>query len=190
MNGKNKRAAIIVTSALSLFGCAQKLNDITSLLNSTKQVLASTGNIPSLPRAAGLQGDLPAMPRMAEYQTQTLRAQISTKSGDNALAQAREDAKPTIEKILAISACCPDYTLQRYLAAYSVPEMGYYEAPMPRMQYHPKSQCLSVTRIDSWKMTARNAFSFRAIYVSEPSGESRSIVYEMIKEPDGTWLQR
>jgi hypothetical protein len=56
--------------------------------------------------------------------------------------------------------------------------------------YHPKSQCLTVTRLDNWRMLARNAFSFRAVFVSDASSESVQESYEMIKQPDGTWLLR
>jgi hypothetical protein len=56
------------------------------------------------------------------------------------------------------------------------------------MEYHPKSQCLSVTRLDDWKMHAKNAFSFRAMFVSDASSEGRSITYLMVKQPEGVWL--
>jgi hypothetical protein len=41
-----------------------------------------------------------------------------------------------------------------------------------------------------WRMLARNAFTFRAVYLSEASSESRSINYEMVKQADGAWLFR
>ena len=128
------------------------------------------------------------MPSMTETQNQTMHANLLKKVNDNAIAQARVEAKPTLENILTISACYSKFDINKYLTAYSVAGKQDYVTPMFMMQYHPKSQCLTVTRLDNWKMAAKNAFSFRAIFVSDASSESRSIFYEMIKQPDGMWL--
>jgi hypothetical protein len=172
---EGKVLAVIVV--FSLCGCSiQQLKDLNSSLSKTNAALA--------PRSA-----VPSMPQMTEPQMQALHSRLSVKVNDNSILQVREEARDTIEKILTISACYPSWDIQRYLNAYTTGERQHM-APMAATHYHPKSQCLTVTRLDNWRMLARNAFLFRAVFVSDASSESTSIDYEFIKQPDGTWLSR
>jgi len=130
---------------------------------------------------------------MSERQTMTMNDQLLLKVHDMAVLRAREEARPTIQKVLAIAACYPNWDIGRYLTAYTTAEKaGPYSqtAPMVTMNYHPKSECLTVTRVDNWRMLAKNALMFRALFVSDASSESASVNYEMIKDPDGSWLLR
>jgi hypothetical protein len=125
---------------------------------------------------------------MTPVQKEQLYSHLQSVSGSGDLRQAVSEAKPTIEKVLQISACYPNFDIYKYLQPYAADGNVAFGAPIAGMQYHPKTQCLSVIRLDSWKMLARNAFSFRSVFVSDASGESRSQYYEMIREPDGAWL--
>ena len=173
--GKQGKVMVILVILL-LCGCMQQLKDLNSSLSKTNATLA--------PGRA-----MPNMPQMSEPQMHVLHSSLSAKVNDNAIFQAREEARETIEKVMTISACYPGYDINRYLNAYSTGERQHV-APMLAAHYHPKSQCLTVTRLDNWRMLARNAFSFRAVFVSDASSESVSENYEMIKQPDGTWLLR
>lgn len=182
---------IIVVAVLSLMvllftGCVQQLQDLNAALGKANGFLAP--NSAGTPVAS--RGGRGYMPSMSDDQARELRSHLMVKLSDRALAQAKEEAAATIEKILAISACYPDYDIRSYLSAYAVAGSGIYYAPMTSMKYHPKSQCLRVTRVSNWKMNAKNAISFSATYVSEASDESSSLFYQMTKEPDGMWLLR
>jgi hypothetical protein len=182
---------LIGITIVHMCGCAQQLQHLNNALAETNRALAggiNATNKPGMYPSNTPTMSAPDMPVMSEAQGQAIRIHLSSKLGDRALLQAREEAKDNIEKILAISACFPGWQIHRYLAAYSMEGRGDHETPMLGMNYHPKSQCLGIARIDNWKMSAKNAFSFRAVFVSEASAESRSIHYEMVKQPDGTWL--
>jgi len=61
-------------------------------------------------------------------------------------------------------------------------------SPAKRIRSHDMGGCLSVTRIQNWKRTAANQFSFDILFTADDSGESylwNTIVH---KEPDGSWL--
>jgi hypothetical protein len=185
------RNILIGITIVYMCGCAQQLQHLSSALAETNRALAGGNKAPNQPGMYASNTptmSAPNMPTMSEAQAQAMHRHLSSKLGDRALLQAREEAKDNIEKILALSACYPDWQISRYLAPYSMEGRSDHEAPMLGMNYHPKSQCLGVVRIDNWKMTAKNAFSFRAVFVSEASAESRSIHYEMVKQPDGAWL--
>lgn len=133
----------------------------------------------------------PPMPVMSGPQRQAMRSQLAVAVSDRGLVLAREEAKGTIEKVLVTSACYTGFDLNQYLQQYldPQPDMGLF-SPMVRMNYHPKSQCLTITRLDGWRMLAKNAFVFRAVYVSEASSETASLHYKMVKQADGAWLFR
>jgi hypothetical protein len=181
-NGLSKHGKVATAvAALFLCGCLQQISDLTGTISKTSQII--TGN-----HQPGAGGGLAPMPRMSEAQLQQMRRQLSHKNTDRATFLAREEARPTLEKILTISACYPNFDVDRYLNPYT--ERGGHGAPMVHMEYHPKSQCLTLTRLDNWRMRAANAFSFRAVYISDASSESATREYEMVRQPDGVWLLR
>jgi hypothetical protein len=184
-NGLSKcGGTAIIIAALSLCGCLQQLTDLNNSLSRASKML------PSESQVAAPGSSLANLPQMSKPQLQIQQSQLSARTNDRAALQAREEARPVLEKVLSRSACYPRTDVYRYLTAYSIGERGGYPAPMVTMQYHPKSECLTVTRLDNWRMRARNAFSFRAVYVSDASSESATAEYEMIKQPDGAWLLR
>lgn len=98
------------------------------------------------------------------------------------------EAKPTIEKMVAMTAC----TIQQSpLNQFTDPDSGLgLPAPLSvsyKLKYH-KSGCLSVLRINNVKRQASNAFSFTVYYQSPQSEETDSYDYLAIKQPDGEWL--
>lgn len=185
---------VIVLVICLLCGCVEQLKELNSALENTRNTLVSSGksNLPVRSNTS-VRSSEPVgsnMPEMSEDQLREMHEHLSTKLNDKALLKAREEATPNIEKILPIFACYPSWDVHRYLAAYSASDKHEYSGLMFWMKYHPKSQCLSVTRVDNWTRTAKNAVSFRAIFVSDASAESKSVNYEMIRDTDGTWLLR
>lgn len=170
-----RKALFLSFIVVSFSGCAQELSSIQNVLTKTNKMLSSGSTDMSIPR-------------LSPNQSQALQDQLRSKIGDHNIRQAREEAKEELEKILSVSACYSKYDIHRYLSAYSVAGKQDYLAPMWNMDFHPKSQCLSVIRLDDWKMHAKNAFSFRAMFVSDSSSEGRSVTYLMVKQPEGVWL--
>lgn len=183
LNRASNVAAALAT--LSLCGCLQQLTEINNSLSKASQIFS-----PGSQHGSPAGDKVLLMPHMTKPQLQTLHNQFSIRPHDPAVVRAREEARPVLEKILTISACHPDMYIHQYLVPYWSGQNHTPSAPMAGMQYHPKSECLTVTRLDNWRMNARNAFSFRAIYISDASSESRAEYYEMVKQPDGAWLLR
>lgn len=170
---------LILFSIFSLSGCARQLQDLDRTFSKINSFATSNSSVPT---------NRSSMPRMSEAQVNTLHTLLMKQVHDQSIAQARAEANSDIEKILRVSACYSDSNPHTVLRQYSLPEKSFFEMPMWRTQYHPRSNCLTVTRLDSWKMLARNALTFRAVFVSEESSESTQVVYEMRRQPDGVWL--
>ena len=61
-------------------------------------------------------------------------------------------------------------------------------SPMRNMQYHNKTSCLDVIRIDKWAKPAKNALSFRVQLISGQSDEAASLAFVLVKSMEGQWL--
>jgi uncharacterized iron-regulated protein len=60
--------------------------------------------------------------------------------------------------------------------------------PMAEMQYHDKTACVTVKRIQNWKMVSPKLLRFDVVYVGD-DGEERSIRrHELMRQPRGGWL--
>lgn len=99
-----------------------------------------------------------------------------------------QEAKGLIGEILLTTSCnfsSPGRMLERHKAPTG--HLALWPATQ-NMQYHNRSQCVDVQRVDAWKVEARNAFSFRVQFVSEQSGESEEAFFTLSKQPDGVWM--
>jgi hypothetical protein len=106
--------------------------------------------------------------------------------------QAAKDALPNIKKILSVHRCVVDpgslLLLRPYIMVGATNVWPYlYSAPVSRLRYHDKKKCLSVQAIDDWNMPALNALIFRAVFISDISGETIHYYYLMKKEDEQTW---
>jgi hypothetical protein len=121
---------------------------------------------------------------------------------DKAVAQAVDEALPTVKKILAIHRCVIDYQSLRLLNPFAVPgkvfgadiiadQMTYGRvvgvSPGKSWKYHQKSTCPSIRAIDNWKMPALNALTFRVSFLADDSGEADIRYYSLLKSPSGAW---
>lgn len=59
--------------------------------------------------------------------------------------------------------------------------------PMTYTKYHNKNQCLSVAKIQGWRVPALNALQFEVLYLADDSGETRKENYQIVRQPDGEW---
>ena len=99
-----------------------------------------------------------------------------------------QESRDLVAEILLISSCnfhAPEDQLRRFKAPGA--SLNFVTTTI-RMRYHPPSECLDVQRVDGWSGKAKNAFRFRAQFVSAQSGESAERYYELVKQPDGIWL--
>lgn len=107
------------------------------------------------------------------------------------IANAIGEATPNINQVISFLSCYPSYDAGKYLAQYAAPDYSPFAGlatPLRRMQYHSKSQCVTLNKLQGWKMPANNALRFEAIYISDTSGESIKQTYEIVKQPSGEWL--
>ena len=146
-----------------------------------KDVVADT-TPPSIPSAPA-----PQAPALSEQQKKQLVKQINPKTKDAQLKAMIAEANPTIEKVLAMQACfypTNSYGMyQSYGRDFLQHFNEYYE-----FLHHDKSQCVNVQRVKGWEMIAKNVLRFSVVYVSEQSGESAELHYEIQKQLDGVWL--
>ena len=159
------------------------LKQAGSLLSSLKNALDTKHTTIALP--------LPSMPRATATQEQALKDQLAANIDDPLTATARSAATATITHVLSLMACSNENTplmhYQQYLAPGVTYSAGFF-TPRRGLHYHPQSECLTVSRLEGWVMPARNAIQFHAQYQSDSSGESSSYAYELIRQPDGSWL--
>lgn len=174
-----KKLVACASVSLALAGC-QGLNDgltqINSDLTTLNKALAEKNNAYATGGAI-----LPSV-----SQRDVIRSQLSTKLMDRDLEAAKNEAAATIEKVMGI-ASCNDKPWQ-YTSQYLHPQSYTSFNMMEFMQYHPKNKCLTMVRLDGWKMAARNAIAFRAVFSSDYSGESSARPFLMRKTPEGVWL--
>ncbi|VTU06619.1 Uncharacterised protein [Actinobacillus indolicus] len=94
------------------------------------------------------------------------------------------DAKPTIEKMVASVACMAS---SEQMQRYADPEAGIHVELSYKFQYH-KSGCANVLRLNNITKKTANAFSFSVYYISPQSEETVKRDYTAIKQPEGEWL--
>jgi hypothetical protein len=59
---------------------------------------------------------------------------------------------------------------------------------MAEMQYHDKTACVTVKRIQNWKMVTPKLLRFEVVYVGD-DGEERAVKrHELTRQPKGGWL--
>ncbi|WMY11302.1 hypothetical protein [Paraburkholderia phenoliruptrix] len=170
--------------AVACAGCAETGAALQSLNNGLAQVnqaMAPNGN--GTPTMFG--------PSLSAEQQGQMRDAInaSVSSRDANLRGMVGSAQPVLVAVMSKSACYHEGNAARVLGMYTSGQLGngYIPAPFSFMTYAPKNRCLSVLRTDSWTQKSLNAFTFRAVYYSPESGESRALTYEFIRS-DGSWL--
>ncbi len=118
-------------------------------------------------------------------------AMFGSTSTDSAMKAKIESAKLRASMVLATQACANKIGADKLLTRWVVPgEMAntVINTPIYLLDYHDKNSCLSVSRVDDFKEPAKNALSFRAIFVSDSSGESVTNRYVLVRQSDGEWM--
>ncbi len=134
---------------------------------------------------------MPNMDRPTEAQILEISHHAASVSTNPSTAALWKSAHSQATLVMLMQSCYGNYDVANVLARYTAPNYrpsDVFHSPMDNMAHHPKSKCLTVDRIDDMKATAKNAISFRVMYVSDVSGEGKPMYYEMEREPDDTWL--
>lgn len=154
----------------------QKLND--------KLAKASTALSGSSSQTLGAGAAQPT-----SQQLQQLADALSASGKPVQVQPMYEEARKTISDLLLVTSC--DFTQGgKQLVPFVAPGVwvNSFVSPVATMSHHSRSQCLDVQRLDGWQAKAKNAFRFRALYVSAQSGESANKGFELTRQPDGNWL--
>lgn len=154
----------------------QKLNE---KLNKANQALSGISS-----QSSGTDAAQPT-----SQQLQQLADALNAPGKPSQVQPMYEEARKTISDLLLVTSC--DFTQGgKQIVPFVAPGIwvNSYVSPVLTMSHHPHSQCLDVQRVDGWQAKAKNAFHFRALYVSAQSGESATKGYDLTRQPDGNWL--
>ena len=129
---------------------------------------------------------------ITEAQVERIREAIVTKPPTPAVAKVVQSAAPTIESFVRTEGCITARN-GAVLNPFAAPGRlfdgtGFQGGPMAEMQYHDKTACVTVKRIQNWKMVSPKRLRFEVVYVGD-DGEERSVRrHELTRQPRGGWL--
>ncbi|MDQ0572339.1 hypothetical protein QFZ42_004173 [Variovorax paradoxus] len=179
MNFGIKTAALACTAPLALAGCsylAPLLPDYT----------------PTAPAAPPPVVSPSGLAPITEEQVERIREAIVAKPPTPAVAKVVRSAAPAIESFVRTEGCITARN-GAVLNPFAAPGRlfdgtGFQGGPMAEMQYHDKTACVTVKRIQNWKMVSPKLLRFDVVYVGD-DGEERSVKrHELMRQPKGGWL--
>lgn len=164
------------------------LDRINNGLQKTNEKLSTVTGVPA-PAQSGASARLHLDATPTEAQIERMASAMSAVGKPDDVEPMYLESRELISELLLIASCnfsAPRAQMARHLAPEG--QSLNFTATAAVMQYHPKSQCLDVQRLDAWTSVALNAFRFRAQFVSEQSGESAQRFFTLAKQPDGVWM--
>lgn len=175
---------------------AQLLNRLNRALEQANGALAEANRTLAAGAApastpAGTRGALPGLARISPEQRAAITDRLGKPQQSEDLQQSIAEAKATLQPFLERVSCIPDYNVSS-LNVFAAPGYSFaiYVSPSPRTQYHDKSVCMDLVRLQGWSKPARNALRVEAIFEAADSGESTKASYLLVRQPDGVWLLR
>jgi hypothetical protein len=129
---------------------------------------------------------------ITEEQVERVREAIGNKTPSPAVTKVVRSAAPTIESFVRTEGCITARN-GTVLNPFAAPGRlfdgaGFQGGPMTQMQYHDKTACVTVKRIQNWKMVSPKLLRFDVVYVGD-DGEEHSIKrHELMRQPKGGWL--
>ncbi|WP_390346732.1 hypothetical protein ACFJIS_04905 [Variovorax boronicumulans] len=125
-------------------------------------------------------------------QVERIREAVGGKPPSPAVGKVVGSASPTIESFLRTEGCITARN-GAVLNPFAAPGRlfdgtGFQGGPMAEMQYHDKTACVTVQRIQNWKLVSPRLLRFDVVYVGD-DGEERAIKrHELMRQPKGGWL--
>ena len=173
-------ACLLLACCIAPVAQAQNfLQNLNNKLNKANQALSGNGSQPL--------GVDTAQPTSQQLQQLTDTMNLPGKPAQ--VQPMYEEAHEIIGDLLLVTSC--DFTQGgKQLVRFVAPGVwvNSFVSPVATMRHHTRSQCLDVQKLDGWQARAKNAFHFRALYVSPQSGESATKGFELTRQPDGNWL--
>ena len=125
-------------------------------------------------------------------QVERIREAVGGKTPSPAVTKVVRGAAPTIESFVRTEGCITERNgavLNPFAAPGRLFDGGSFQGgPMAEMQYHDKTACVTVKRIQNWKMVSPKLLRFDVVYVGD-DGEERSVRrHELTRQPKGGWL--
>lgn len=125
-------------------------------------------------------------------QVDRIRKVVGAKPPSPAVGKVVGSASPAIESFLRTEGCITarnGAVLNPFAApGHLFDSTGFQGGPMAGMQYHDKTACVTVQRIQNWKLVSPRRLRFDVVYVGE-DGEERAIKrHELMRQPKGGWL--
>ncbi len=180
------RTAIFILATTSSFSYAGNFfEDLNKTLGSVNQVLgAVNGNS----TASSPTYEATPMAQATNVQIQKIAESLDVDTKNPEINQALFEARKNIAQLLLVGSCQTDMGQPRigHILSPSASSINL-STSMKSTNYHPKSQCLTVSSIGEWNMPAKNALKFTVIYYSEVSGESVKRYVELVKTTN-QWL--
>lgn len=172
-------AALACTVPLALAGCSY----LAPLLPSSAPPAP-----PAPPPVVSPSGLAP----ITEEQVERIREEIVAKPPSPAVARAVRSAAPTIESFVRTEGCITARN-GAVLNPFAAPgrlfdASGFQGGPMAGMQYHDKTACVTVKRIQNWRMVSPKRLRFEVVYVGDDGEESVTRRHELTRQPKGGWL--
>ncbi|MGJ7504420.1 hypothetical protein ACSFBF_28970 [Variovorax sp. ZT5P49] len=129
---------------------------------------------------------------ITEEQVERIREAIGSKPPSPAVGKVVRSASPTIESFVRTEGCITarnGAVLNPFAASGRLFDgTGFQGGPMSEMQYHDKTACVTVKRIQNWKMVTPKLLRFEVVYVGD-DGEERAVKrHELTRQPKGGWL--
>ena len=177
--GPRTAAALACTVSLALPGCSY----LAPLLPASMQPPPAAP--PPVVSPSGLAP-------ITEEQVERIREEIATNPPTPAVARIVRSAAPTIESFVRTEGCITARN-GAVLNPFAAPgrlfdATGFQGGPMSEMQYHDKTACVTVKRIQNWKMVTPKLLRFEVVYVGD-DGEERAVKrHELVRQPKGGWL--
>lgn len=174
-----RTAALACTAPLALAGCSY----LAPLL---------PGYAPPPPPAPPPVVSPNGLAPITEEQVERIREAIVAKPPSPAVTKVVRSAAPTIESFVRTEGCITARN-GAVLNPFAAPGRlfdgtGFQGGPMAEMQYHDKTACVTVKRIQNWKMVSPKLLRFDVVYVGD-DGEERSVRrHELMRQPKGGWL--
>jgi hypothetical protein len=125
-------------------------------------------------------------------QVERIREAIGGKTPSPAVTKVVRGAAPTIESFVRTEGCITARN-GAVLNPFAAPGRlfdgtGFQGGPMLQMQYHDKTACVTVKRIQNWKMVSPKLLRFDVVYVGDDGEEHSVRRHELMRQPKGGWL--
>ncbi len=177
------RAALTGTVSLALAGCSYLAPLLAPLLPPSDPPAPPTPP-PPVVSPSGLAP-------ITDAQVERIREAIAASPPSPAVARVVRGAAPTIESFLRTEGCITarnGAVLNPFAASGRLFDgSGFQGGPMAAMQYHDKTACVTVQRMQNWKMVSPKRLRFEVVYVGD-DGEERAVRrHELARQPRGGW---